>query len=94
MSEPDRNQGKGAPSQAERGYLRLGLNQPGRKLPLFDGEGQSISPHLIRNCLAKGWAERWFSNPLAPEWLVCRLTERGVRAAISEEPAATDSPCG
>lgn len=85
MSEADRGRGKGGPSRAEQGYLRLGLNQPGRKLPLFDGDGQSISPHLIRTCLARGWAERWFSNPLAPEWLVCRLTDRGVQAAQGDD---------
>ena len=68
------------PSNAEAAYLRLGLDQPGRKLPLFDAKGQPIRPQVIRTCLARGWAERWFANPMAPEWLVCRLTEKGERA--------------
>jgi len=90
MSEADRSQNESGPSRAERGYLRLGLDQPGRKLPLFDAHGQTISPQLIRTCLAKGWAERWFSNPLAPDWLVCRLTDLGVRAALGEMAECTD----
>lgn len=69
------------PSRAELAYLRLGLDQPGGKLPLFDADGQSVRPQVIRTCLARGWAERWFANPMAPEWLVCRLTEEGARAA-------------
>jgi len=84
MSEADRTHRQVQPSRAERDYLSLGLNQPGRKLPLFDVHGQSVNPQLIRTCIARGWAERWFSNPLAPEWLVCRLTERGVRAAMAD----------
>ena len=68
------------PSTAEAAYLRPGLHQPGRKLPLFDARGQAIRPQVIRTCLARGWAERWFANPMAPDWLVCRLTEKGERA--------------
>ena len=67
------------PTRAERAYLTSGLYQPGRKLPLFDQDGQPVDPQLIRACLQRGWAERWFANPLAPDWLVCRLTTRGVR---------------
>ena len=64
-------------SALERAYLSAGLNQPGGKLPLFDNRGQEIQPSLIRACLKKGLAERWFANPLKPEWLVCRLTDTG-----------------
>ena len=78
MAKPGRS--APAPTAAEAAYLRLGLNQPGRKLPLFDAKGQPIRPQVIRTCLARGWAERWFANPMAPNWLVCRLTEAGVRA--------------
>jgi hypothetical protein len=46
---------------------------------LFDTKGQPIRPQVIRTCLARGWAERWFANPMAPDWLVCRLTEKGAR---------------
>ena len=64
-------------SDAERQYLQMGLKQPGGKLPLFDSQGQEISTRLIRTCVDKGLAEPWFANPLKPDWLVCRLTERG-----------------
>ncbi len=67
-------------SEAERNYLKQGLKQPGGKLPLFDRRGQEISPDLIKGCLKKGLSERWFANPLKPDWLVCRLTEKGRQA--------------
>jgi hypothetical protein len=67
-------------SDAERNYLIQGLKQPGGKLPLFDSRGQEISSTLIQSCIRKGFAERWFANPLKPDWLVCRLTEKGRRA--------------
>jgi hypothetical protein len=65
------------PSKAQRAWLRRGLSQPGGKLPLFDKQGQSVNPRLVRACLEKGWAEPWFTNPLKPEWLVCKLTDTG-----------------
>lgn len=64
-------------SEAQLRYLRLGLEQPGGKLPLFDQSGQEIKPATIRSCIEKGWAEPWFSNPVKPDWLVCRLTGKG-----------------
>lgn len=64
-------------SAQEQSYLRMGLNQPGGKLPLFDGRGQEINSRTILACVDKGYAERWFANPLKPEWLVCRLTKEG-----------------
>ena len=67
-------------SKAESNYLKQGLKQPGGKLPLFDGRGQEISSTIINSCLKKGLAERWFANPLKPDWLVCRLTEKGRQA--------------
>ena len=67
-------------SEAERNYLKQGLKQPGGKLPLFDGRGQEISTGLIKSCIKKGFAERWFANPLKPDWLICRLTEKGREA--------------
>jgi hypothetical protein len=68
------------PTAAEAAYLRPGLTQPGRKLPLFDRHGRPVRAQVILVCLARGWAERWFANPLAPEWMVCRLTDKGVEA--------------
>lgn len=72
----------GVPSQAQRVWLRRGLDQPGGKLPLFDEEGQQVCERTVRSCIDKGWAEPWFSNPLKPDWIVCKLTEAG-RAAAS-----------
>ena len=66
-----------APTRAELAYLRRGTGEPGGKLPLFDRRGQEISPAIIRICIANGWAEHWFANPVKPDWLVCRLTQAG-----------------
>lgn len=65
---------------SERAYLSLGLKQPGGKLPIFDQTGQTIPPSVVRKCIDKGLAERWFANPMKPDWLVCRLTDAGRRS--------------
>ena len=65
------------PSRGQCDWLARGLSQPGGKLPLFDEQGQHISERTVRSCIEHGWAEPWFSNPLKPDWLVCRLTEAG-----------------
>lgn len=70
------------PTPTQRAWLRRGLEQPGGKLPLFDRDGQQISPRTVRACLEHGWAEPWFSNPLKPDWLVCKLTPAG-RSAVA-----------
>ena len=67
-------------TSAQRSWLVRGLDQPGGKLPLFDRNGQRVSPRTIKSCLEHGWAEPWFSNPLKPEWLVCKLTPAGRKA--------------
>lgn len=73
--EPERT---GAPpSSAQRAWLARGLEQPGGKLPLFDREGQLVCERTVRSCIDKGWAEPWFSNPLKPDWIVCKLTDAG-----------------
>ena len=64
-------------------YLRRGLAQPGGKLPLFDLDGQTVDAAIVRRCLDRGWAEPWFSNPLKPDWLVCKLTDAGRRLAVA-----------
>jgi hypothetical protein len=69
------------PTLLELLYLRRGLAQPGGKLPLFDLDGQAVDAVIVRRCLARGWAAPWFNNPLKPDWLVCKLTEQGRRAA-------------
>ena len=73
-----------SPSPAQVRYLSLGLMQPGGKLPLFDRNGQKIKPATIRACLDAGWCERWYENPVRKDWLVCRLTDRGRKAAKKE----------
>ncbi|HYC03227.1 MAG TPA: hypothetical protein VED40_08045 [Azospirillaceae bacterium] len=74
------------PSETQRRWLARGLAQPGGKLPLFDEEGRRIAAQTVRSCLEAGWAEPWFTNPLKPDWLVCRLTDAG--RAIAARAAA------
>lgn len=74
------------PTEAQLRYLRRGLAQPGHKLPLFDEDGQQIVAKTVRSCVRQGWAEPWFSNPIKRDWLVCRLTDRGL-AAVTRKPA-------
>ena len=69
------------PSLPELLYLRRGISQPGGKLPLFDLDGQAVDAAIVRRCLNRGWAEPWFSNPLKPDWLVCKLTATGREVA-------------
>lgn len=64
-------------SEAELDYLRPGLQQPGGKLPLFDMTGQKIDPATMRSCIEKGLCNPWFANPMKPDWLVCRLSDKG-----------------
>lgn len=68
---------RAVPTPAQRRYLSLGLNQAGGKLPLFDRDGQRFRAATIRRCIAAGWCEPWYRNPLKPDWLVCRLTAAG-----------------
>ena len=76
-----RRQTQSGPTAGQREWLARGLSQPGGKLPLFDREGQPYPQRTIRSCIAKGWAEPWFNNPLKRDWLVCRLTDAGRSAA-------------
>ncbi len=73
---------KAAPSPVQRAWLRRGIDEPGGKLPLFDEYGKQIDPRTIQVCVEQGWAEPWFSNPLKPDWLVCKLTAAGRAAAL------------
>ena len=65
---------------AQRKYLQRGIDQPGGKLPLFDEQGQRVAAATIQACLEHGWAEPWFANPVKPDWLVCKLTDKGREA--------------
>ena len=67
-------------SLLQNGLAAWAVSQPGGKLPLFDKWGQKISERTIRSCIDHGWAEPWFTNPLKPDWLVCKLTEAGKSA--------------
>ena len=67
-------------------WLSSGVDQAGGKLPLFDSKGQRINERTIRTCIKNGWAEPWFSNPIKPDWLVCKITEAG-RALIKRNIA-------
>jgi hypothetical protein len=78
------------PTEPQRRYLERGLSQPGGKLPLFDADGREVAVRTVQACVANGWAEPWFRNPIKPEWLVCRLTERG--RAVLGSPDAHASP--
>jgi hypothetical protein len=71
-----------APTASQRAWLERGLDEPGGKLPLFDLAGQRISPRTVKSCIEHGWAEPWFTNPMKPEWLVCKLTQTG-RAVLN-----------
>ena len=71
------------PTLVEILYLRRGLTQAGGKLPLFDLDGQDVDAAIVRRCVGRGWAEPWFSNPLKPDWLVCKLTDAGRRIAAA-----------
>ena len=68
---------QGKPTAAQLRWLQRGLTQPGGKLPLFDERGVKVGRRTVEACLAAGWAQRWFDNPLKPDWLVCKLTPAG-----------------
>ncbi|KZL21377.1 hypothetical protein PsAD2_00668 [Pseudovibrio axinellae] len=76
-NSPVSSKGIDRPSPTQLKWLRRGLNEAGGKLPLFDESGRQVPAATVRVCVAAGWAEPWFSNPLKPEWLVCKLTEKG-----------------
>ncbi|MDG3441541.1 hypothetical protein [Nitrospirillum amazonense] len=74
------------PTPVQKRWLRRGLDQAGGKLPLFWADGSKVTAATVKACLEAGWATPWFSNPLKPDWLVCRLTDAG-RAVCSRTPA-------
>ncbi len=72
------------PTPVQRRWLRRGLDQAGGKLSLFDDNGQRITERTVQSCIARGWAEPWFDNPLKPGWLVCKLTDEGRETALDD----------
>lgn len=80
ISRPSANDNRheaGEPTKAQRAWLLRGVRQPGGKLPLFDRNGQRVRAKTVEACIEAGWAEPWFSNPVKPDWQVCRLTPAG-----------------
>lgn len=77
VNEVNKVRTSGRLSIAQRSYLERGINQPGGKLPLFDSSGLRFKAQTIRSCIDHGWCEPWYSNPVKPDWLVCKLTEDG-----------------
>ena len=82
------------PTLGQKSWLARGLEQPGGKLPLFDEEGQHYPVRTVRSCIDRGWAEPWFDNPTKPDWLVCRLTEKGRSIAARHSRAGTKETAG
>lgn len=80
-ADSDKEERAHRPTPAQTRWLKRGIDQPGGKLPLFDEWGQRVGERTVRHCIEMGWAEPWFSNPLKPDWLVCKLTSAG-RSAI------------
>lgn len=89
MAAPARRARKAAPTPAQRAWLARGLDQPGGKLPIFAPDGREIPHETIRACLAHGWAEPWFANPIKPDWIIAKLTPEG-RRLVEPRPAAAD----
>lgn len=79
-------------TEAQRRYLERGLTEAGGKLPLFDRDGREVAHKTIEACIAHGWAERWVSNPIRPDWPVCRLTAEGYRVLGHSAPGGSAKP--
>ncbi len=77
------------PTEPQRRYLQRGLAEPGGKLPLFDRDGREVPVRTIQACIDHGWAEPWFDNPIKPDWLVCRLTDKGYAVLGEVRPGTT-----
>ena len=77
------------PTEPQRRYLARGLSEPGGKLPLFDRDARQVPRKTIEACIAHGWAEPWFRNPIKADWLVCKLTPAGYRVLGGEPTDAT-----
>ncbi|WP_340118102.1 hypothetical protein [Pelagibius sp. 7325] len=86
----DSTKRKVRPTVTQLSWLSRGLEQAGGKLPLFDHFGQRYDSRTIQSCIAQGWAEPWFKNPIKPDWLVCRLTAEGRALAEAGEALAEE----
>lgn len=79
MAEQDFARTYGCAEESVLQWLRAGLSRSDGRLPLFDAFGDRIDPRVVQFALRSGWAEGWFANPMKPDWMVCRLTDRGRR---------------
>lgn len=68
-------------------WLRGGLAREDLRLALFDMFGERIDPEIVRAAIAARLAEPWFSSPMHPQWMVCRLTRQGYDALVSHGAA-------
>jgi hypothetical protein len=80
--EPKQHHG---PTASQRAWLQRGLDEPGGKLPMFDAEGRQVDQRTVQSCIDAGWAEPWIANPIKPDWLICRLTDKGRSLAQTQE---------
>ena len=60
-----------------RNWLHGGLNRADGRLAIFDTFGEPVNKAVIKSAIAAGLAEPWFSSPMRPQWMVCRLTPKG-----------------
>lgn len=65
------------PTRNQRRWLLRGVDRPAGRLPLFDDDGQRISPSTMRSCMEHGWVKPDERSPAGPRWQICRLTEDG-----------------
>ena len=60
-----------------RNWLRGGLDREDGRLAIFDSFGEPVNKAVIKSAISEGLAEPWFSSPMRPQWMVCRLTPKG-----------------
>jgi len=60
-----------------RVWLRGGGAREDGRLALFDQFGEPIDKKIVKTAIASGFAEPWFTNPMRPQWTICRLTRKG-----------------
>ena len=58
-------------------WLRGGLERPDGRLAIFDTFGEPVDKAVVKSAISLGLAEPWFSSPMRPQWMVCRLTAKG-----------------
>ena len=67
----------------QRAYLETGMKNEDGRLSLFGFVGEEFDPKMVRACIEKGLAERWFANPMEPSLPICKLTDKG-RSAVEK----------